>query len=219
MKRIFVGVFLLLSFLALYPSVSQAGEMDILVDKLVEKGILSPVEAQIILDETKQQVSKELAEQKSYAAPSWTQKVKLKGDFRLRYQYERRNADTEGRTRGRYRFRLGGEGQVIDQFKVGFGLATGSDDPKSTNQTFSGDGSRTFGTPDIRLDYAFGEYQPLSNFKVAFGKFKRKPYLWAPTDMLWDSDINPEGASLHWEDALASVDNTDSSSRESTEIT
>ncbi|MEA3226039.1 MAG: putative porin [Planctomycetota bacterium] len=209
MKRIFVGAVILLSMLAAYPYVAQAGELDILVDKLVEKGILTPVEAQIVLDETKQQVAQELAEQKSYAAPSWTQKIKLKGDMRLRYQYERRNADTEGRTRGRYRFRLGGEGKVTDEFKVGFGLATGSSDPKSTNQTFSLDGDRTFGTPDIRLDYAFGEYQPLSNLKVVAGKFKRKPYLWAPTDMLWDGDINPEGGSLHWEDTLAAIDNTD----------
>ncbi|MCK5083156.1 MAG: putative porin [Candidatus Omnitrophica bacterium] len=209
MKRIFVGVFLLLSFLVSCPSVSQAGEMDILVDKLVEKGILSPVEAQIILDETKQQVAKELAEQKSYAAPSWTQKIKLKGDFRLRYQYERRNADSEGRTRGRYRFRLGGIGEVTDQFKVGFGLATGGSDPKSTNQTFNNDGGQSFVTPDIRLDYAYFEYQPMSKFMMAAGKFKMKPYLWKPTDMLWDSDINPEGVSAHWEDVLAGVDDTD----------
>ena len=120
MKRIFVGVIIVLGLLAAYPYAAQAGELDILIDKLVEKNILSPVEAQIILDETKQQVAKDLANQKSYAAPSWTQKIKLKGDFRLRYQYERRTADTEGRTRGRYRFRLGGTGDVTDKYKVGF---------------------------------------------------------------------------------------------------
>jgi hypothetical protein len=209
MRRIIGGIVLLLTLAASVPYSAQAGELDILVDKLVEKGILSPVEAQIIIDETKQQVSKELAEQKSYAAPSWTQKIKLKGDFRLRYQYERRTADTEGRTRGRYRFRLGGEGQVTDQFKVGFGLATGGSDPKSTNQTFNLDNGTSFATPDIRLDYAFLQYQPLSNFMMSAGKFKMKPYVWHSTDLLWDSDINPEGLSMHWEDRLAVIDDTD----------
>ncbi len=209
MKRIVLAIVLMLSVLAVSPSSVQAGEVDILVDKLVEKGILTPVEAQIILDETKQQVSKELAEQKSYAVPDWTQKIKLKGDLRLRYQYERRTADTEGRTRGRYRFRLGGIGEVTDQFKVGFGLATGGTDPKSTNQTFNLDGGASFATPDIRLDYAFLEYQPMSKFMMAAGKFKKKPYLWHATDLLWDSDINPEGMSMHWGDALAAIDNTD----------
>jgi len=94
-------------------------------------------------------------------------------------------------------------------FKVGFGLATGGTDPKSTNQTFNLDGGESFGTPDIRLDYAFGEYQPISNFKVVAGKFKMKPYLWKPADMLWDGDINPEGMSMHWEDRLADVADTD----------
>jgi hypothetical protein len=44
---------------------------------------------------------------------------------------------------------------------------------------------------------------------VAAGKFPMKPYLWKPSDMLWDSDINPEGASAHWEDALSLIDDTD----------
>ena len=39
-----------------------ASEMDILVNKLVEKNILTPTEAQIILDETKQEAAKEKAE-------------------------------------------------------------------------------------------------------------------------------------------------------------
>ena len=56
-----------------------AGEIDILVDKLVEKGILTPVEAQIVLDETKQEVANEIAQGKSYAVPSWVQKMKFKG--------------------------------------------------------------------------------------------------------------------------------------------
>jgi len=209
MQKIVLGVFIMFGIFAAHVSPAQAGELDILLDVLVEQGVLTPVKAEIVRDETKQRVAKELAEQKSYAAPGWTQKIKLKGDTRIRYQYERRSADSEGRTRGRYRLRLGADADVTDQFKVGFGLATGGTDPKSTNQTFNLDNGTSFGTPDIRLDYAFGEYQPISNFKVVAGKFKMKPYLWKPADMLWDGDINPEGMSMHWEDTLAAVEDTD----------
>lgn len=121
-----------------------AGEIDTLVDKLVEKEFLTPVEAQIILDETKQEVAKEVAEGKSYALPKWVQMMKLKGDLRLRYQWNKKKSSEE-RHRGRYRFRLGAETKVIDNVKVGFGLATGGTDPRSTNQTMG----NTFETPDI----------------------------------------------------------------------
>ena len=165
-----------------------AGEIDILVDKLVEKGVLSPVEAQNILDETKQEVTKEIAQGKSYALPKWVQAMKLKGDLRLRYQWNKKKSSEE-RHRGRYRFRLGAETKIADNVKVGFGLATGGTDPRSTNQTMT----NTFETPDIRLDYAFAEYSSSPWLTFYGGKFKRKPILWQPSDLLWDSDIRPEG--------------------------
>jgi len=209
MRRIIVGILFIVGMAAGYGVPAQAGELDVLVDKLVEKNVLTLVEGQIILDETRQQVARDLATQKSDFVPEWAQRISLNGDFRLRYQYERRKNDTEGRTRGRYRFRLGGEGQVTDGFKVGFGLATGGTDARSTNQTFNNDGTGAFTTPDIRLDYAFAEYQPMSKLSIVGGKFKMKNYLYTPTDMLWDSDINPEGGSLHWGDSLAGIEDTD----------
>ena len=48
---------------------AEAGEMDVLVNKLVEKGVLSPSEAQIITDDTKVQVAKELAHGESLSVP------------------------------------------------------------------------------------------------------------------------------------------------------
>ena len=126
----------------------------------------------------------------------WAEKVKLKGDLRLRRQYsdykDDNGADPESRVRYRYRFRLGAEGQVNDQFKVGAGFASGGDDPRSTNETLDD----TFETKDTRLDYAFVQYTPVDYASIVAGKFKRKDYLWAPTDLLWDGDINPEGMSV-----------------------
>ena len=128
----------------------------------------------------------------------WAEKIKFKGDLRLRRQYEEddpENADKSSRERYRYRLRLGAEAEVTDQVKVGLGFASGSDDARSTNETLD-DG---FSTKDARLDYAFAEWKPADWVSVVGGKFKRKPYLWQPTDLLWDGDINPEGVSIHLE--------------------
>ncbi len=200
MKKIqcFILAFLLAFFAMATHAV--AGEIDILVDKLVEKNILSPLEAQIILDETKAEVSKQNALGKNDSLPTWIQKTKLKGDLRLRYQYERREKDTEGRERGRVRYRLGIIANPLPNVEVGAGLASGGSDARSTNQTFDD----VFSTGDIRLDYAYGQYQVNDKFKVIGGKFKRKSYLWAPTDLLWDGDINPEGGSLNYSQSLTS---------------
>jgi len=194
--RIFVGMTLLL-FSGV--PLSRAGEIDILLDVLVEEGVLSPIKAQIVRDETQRRVAQEISEGKSSSLPKWVQNMKVKQDLRVRHQYERRNNDTEGRNRGRVRYRLGLETKVTGDIKAAAGLATGSADPRSTNQTFQ----NVFDTPDIRLDYAYGEYTPNSNMSIAVGKHKRKKYLWAPTDLLWDGDINPEGVSANFRQELS----------------
>ncbi len=168
-----------------------AGEMDILVNKLVEKGILTPVEAQHVLDETKKEAAREISKGKYSSLPEWVQKMKLKGDLRLRYQWDKEKSKAQ-RHRGRYRFRLGAETKVLDNVKVGFGLATGGSDPRSTNQTMTD----SFQTPDIRLDYAYAEYKVFPYLILYGGKFHRKSVLWQPSDLLWDGDINPEGGAL-----------------------
>ena len=165
-----------------------AGEVDLLVEKLVKKGILTPIEAQIILDETKHEVAKEVAQGKHNTLPKWIQNIELKGDLRLRYQWEKKKSSID-RHRGRYRFRWGATTKVVDKVKVGFGLASGGTDPRSTNQTMT----NSFETPDIRLDYAYAEYMAAPWLTLYGGKFKRKPVLWQPSDLLWDSDINTEG--------------------------
>jgi hypothetical protein len=75
----------------------------------------------------------------------------------------------------------------VDEVKVGFGLASGSGDPRSTNVTFE----NTFEKKNIRMDYAFAEYSPTKWFGLTGGKFHNPIY--RPSDLLWDSDITPEG--------------------------
>ena len=150
---------------------SFAGEVDLLVDKLVEKDVLTPVEAQILLDETKIAVAKEIAEGKSSTLPSWIQKVKMKGDLRVRFQNEGKDTTKSSgtvtnakRKRARVRFRLGLEGKPADGWRVNAGLATGSDDPRSTNQTMQNNFS-TKGRSNIYVAGKNPEFDAVVYFK------------------------------------------------------
>jgi hypothetical protein len=164
----------------------------------VEKGILTPGEAQQIITETQEEVKKEIAKGTNTTLPMWLQTFKLKGDLRLRYEYSERDGNTQGRVtdngqtidrqRGRFRLRVGAESKVNDQAKVYFGLASGSDgDPRSTNQTFQD----SFAKKSVWIDYAYVDYTPLKWLELIGGRMKNP--IWEPGDMMWDTDINPEG--------------------------
>ncbi len=119
--------------------------------------------------------------------PAWVEKINFKGDFRFRYQDEQPENESKERQRFRIRLRAGVTAEVTDQWEVGFGLATGGSDPRSTNQTLED----IFQTGDIRLDYAYAAYQPAQWVNINIGKFKNP--IWNPKDLLWDGDIRPEG--------------------------
>lgn len=199
----------------LYCAPAQAGEVDILVKVLVKKGILTRQDAAEILTEVRQAADREKAAQRqevmqtareaaregikknppalAEALPQWIRKMQLKGDFRLRYEWTDRDGAAE-RNRGRYRLRLGVVTQINDRVDVGFGIASGDADPRSTNETMD----NTFERGDLRLDYAYARYRPWTWLTLVGGKFENP--LYRTTDMLWDSDIRPEGASalLHY---------------------
>ena len=130
---------------------------------------------------------------KSMELAGWASKLRLKGDIRLRYQPQ--DKDPGGsRSRSRARYRLGVIAQPFDDWEVGAGLASGSSDSRSTNQTFT----NYFSTKEINLDYAYVQYKINDNLKIIGGKFKNANYLYASSDLLWDSDINPEGFSANY---------------------
>ena len=115
----------------------------------------------------------------------------LKGDLRLRHQIEKKDSGIQ-RNRNRIRFRLAGQKKLATQTHVMFGLATGGTDQRSTNQTLENASQ----TPDIRLDYAYVKHQLAQKWTLLAGKMKNP--LWRPSDLLWDSDINPDGFSVQY---------------------
>jgi len=183
------GVFRVLTVLALTVCTSFAGELDLLVQELVARGVIDAGRAQEILTLTEEEMRKELVKGTVPTLPDWVQTLGLRGDFRFRNQWEEAEHDSLARLRQRVRFRLSGEANVSKGFKVGFGLATGGNDPRSTNQTLD----NSFETKTIMLDYAYGEYEVHQNVKILFGKFYNNVGIWLPTDYMWDTDITLEG--------------------------
>ena len=130
---------------------------------------------------------------KANSASSWAQRIKVNGDFRYRYE----EIDAQGknrRDRNRIRARAALIATTSDNTEVGLGIATGDDDPVSTNQTLGGGGS----TKDLRLDLAYARWQATDNIYLTAGKFKNPFYRPQKTAFMWDGDYNPEGFAAGW---------------------
>jgi hypothetical protein len=128
------------------------------------------------------------------AAVSWAERIRWKGDFRYRYE----NIDEEGedgRNRSRIRARTNLEADLSPTLEVGIGLATGGDDPVSSNQTIGGGGS----SKDIKLDLAYFDWHGLTNTHIVGGKFKNFLVRPAKKGLMWDSDWRPEGLGAIWD--------------------
>jgi hypothetical protein len=203
MKKCVIAVLMCLLALGTVANFAYAGETDILLEEFVNEGIISGAKAQQIKIRVQERVKKEIAAGKSETLPAWLQTTKIKGDFRLRYQYNHGKTvadQTSERHRGRFRLRLGVESKVNDKLLVALGLATGLSDTggstvnkdyiRSTNQSFD----NSFAKHPINLDYAFAKYTATPWLSLIGGKMLLKDALWEPGDLMWDTDITPEGA-------------------------
>jgi hypothetical protein len=203
MKKI-IFMFIMMSIFVI-PAVSgnnpvSAAETDVLIDILEKKGILTPREANEVLSEVQIQKDKEKApakevESSGFKLPKWVENTKVKGDFRFRYQYQDTDeSGSESRDRWRMRWRFGLETEVNEWWKTAFRLASGSGDPRSRNLTLTD----TFETSNVQLDLAYAQFDPNKHWSLVAGKFKNP--IWNIKDLLWDSDINPEGIGVQFLD-------------------
>jgi hypothetical protein len=203
MKKI-IFMFIMMSIFVI-PAVNGnkpvwAGETDVLIDILEKKGILTPQEAKEVLSEVQIQKDKEKApakevESSGFKLPKWVENTKVKGDFRFRYQdQDTDESGSKSRDRWRMRWRFGLETEVNEWWKTAFRLASGSGDPRSRNLTLTD----TFETSNVQLDLAYAQFDPHKNWRLVAGKFKNP--IWNTKDLLWDSDINPEGIGVQFLD-------------------
>ena len=128
-----------------------------------------------------------VAEVKKSAAPatqaSWADRIRLDGDFRYRYEH----IDPEGsssRNRNRIRARANIKADVAEDFEVGFGLATGGDDPVSTNQTLGGGGS----SKNVVLNLAYVDWNAGEGLHLIAGKYKNPLTRVGKQPLMWDGD-------------------------------
>jgi len=125
------------------------------------------------------------------AQETWADRIKLKGDVRIRYEAIDEDGEEE-RNRMRFRSRLGLSAKVTDDVKFVFQLATGGGNPVSTNQTFD-DG---FSTKDIGVDLAYVDWKINDNLNFYGGKMKNPLYKAGGVPLIWDGDLNPEGLAM-----------------------
>ena len=116
----------------------------------------------------------------------------LSGDLRLRAEptFGGPSDQSQDRLRERIRLRVNAEAVLNDQFRGGFSIASGDlNNPTSTNQTL---GQYTTRKP-IAIDRAYATYNPawFRPLTLTGGKFA---YPWFNTELVWDKDLNPEGA-------------------------
>lgn len=181
---------------------ANAQSADAIIDKLVEKGVLSAREAQDLRDEADKNFTQAYSVKSGMS--DWVQALKFNGDIRGRYElFDSPNSAFTERQRLRYRMRFGVVAQLMDGFEVGFRLTSGEQtggssgnagafggDPIAGNTTFSDNASKKF----LYIDQAYGRWSPLNgpdfNGTFTIGKMEN-PFVFS--DMVFDGDYTPEG--------------------------
>ena len=181
---------------------AHAQSADTLIDKLVEKGVLTTKEAK----ELRQEANKDFT--KAFAAktgmPNWVNSWKLGGDFRGRS--EQNNAENplySDRNRFRYRLRLGMTANMFDDLEVGVRLGSGN---PANSGNFAQGGSTISANTDLGngnsrkflwVEAAYGKWTPVhtADWTISgmVGKFD---FPLALSPMIWDADLQPEGTAI-----------------------
>ncbi|MEQ2005354.1 MAG: putative porin [Limisphaerales bacterium] len=147
------------------------------------------------------------ADQQRSGMPPWVTSFKFNGDMRGRF--EQNNAGNSAyvdRNRYRYRLRFGATATMLDDFEVGFRLTSGDPatggvggtmlfggNPDSANTTLGSGSSRKF----IWVDKAYGKWTPIHSDDWTFsGTFGKMDNPFALSNMIFDHDLQPEGAAL-----------------------
>lgn len=192
------------------PLGARAQSADALIDKLVEKGVLSVKEANELREESDRNFSQAYAVKTGL--PDYVTSLRFSGDIRARYEgfyssseYDPvpANGDSDFLDRSRYRFRLrvGMVATLFDNLELGLRLTSAENarggsfggDPVSGNVSFQDNASKK----NIFIDQAYGRWHLLNNGaftgSLTLGKMENPFVL---SDMVFDPDYTPEGISF-----------------------
>lgn len=144
-------------------------------------------------------VARAMEQQQIPAIPEWVENIKLQGDFRYRYEWEDNEARNDDRNRNRIQTRIGIYGKVNPEIDFGFRIASGNNAapmgaegaPTSNNQ----DLSHAFSSKNIWLDLAYINYHPagIEGLNIYGGKMNNPLYRVGNSDLMFDTDVTPEG--------------------------
>ncbi len=181
-------------------SQAHAQSSDALIDKLVDKGILTTDEAKDLREQSDSDFKTAL--QAKTGMPDWVTSYKIGGDFRGRVDQISTpdNSNYVNRARYRYRLRFGIVANMLDNLEVGFRLgsgdATGSygqGNPLSSNSTAQNNDTKK----NIYIDTAYGKWTAINSdgwlLAATIGKMDN-PFVFTP--MVFDPDLTPEGAAI-----------------------
>ncbi len=198
--KIYLG-FIVMAFTLLGSTVVVASDLEALaVIKRDLARLMARVEVLELENETLrgERVQSSTAEPTSAPKASVLQPVRQdmlswRGD--VRYRYESFEVDQkDDRERNRLRARVALTAAVSDSLEVVVGLASGSDDPVSANQTLGSAGT----TKGFGLDQAYFSWQINEALNLKAGKIKNIWFKPVKSELLWDGDYNPEGVALSY---------------------
>lgn len=183
----------------LVPADARTQSADALIDKLVEKGVLTTKEANELREETDKNYTTAYSVKTGMA--DWVTAFKINGDFRGRYEgFFADNPAFVDRSRWRYRMRLGFTAVIKDNLEVGVRFTSGDidnasslvagTDPISGNQSLQNNASKK----GVFIDLAYAKWTPLNTAAVVGGITMGKmenPFILS--DALFDKDYTPEG--------------------------
>lgn len=177
---------------------AQTSTPDALINKLVQKGILTESEGKQLLTES---MTTNPPAASKFKINDAFKNITLFGDMRFRYEYRDADnlpgsgvrGDDYYRERFRYALRVGIKGELFDDFYYGLRVETSSN-PRSPWVTFGDDSNATPAAKNsdgINVGQVYLGWKPTSWYEMTVGKMPMPLYV---TPMIWDADINPEGA-------------------------
>lgn len=183
---------------------AQAQTADSLIDKLVEKGVLTVKEGQNLREEADKDFTR--AYQSKSGLPDWVTALRIGGDIRLRYDgiYQDPPAGSAptftDRNRLRYRLRVGVTATMQDDFEVGMRFTsaenkaaagtTPAGDPISGNDTLTGNGTKKL----LWIDLAYAKWNAINSpdwSMTLIGGKMENPF--QVSEIMMDPDYTPEG--------------------------
>ena len=194
----FAMVFVTTILLALLAPLSWSSDKDETIEALrAQLDALSARLEQLEAEQQKTEMSVQSLSANSTKATAKTKstdRIKMNAD--LRYRFE--SIDVEGapdRLRNRVRARVGIKTDINENTLLGFELASGSDDPVSTNQTL-GD---NFSSKGVNIDQAYVRFRPTGqDLDIYAGKFKNTLQRVGGNGLIWDGDLRPEGIGVKY---------------------